>query len=131
MIERVTDQLIANEHRADLTTTQRAAAAQQLIELGVSRTNVAKATPPGSTKAVDAAVTVAGFEAAITGLAWGLTIEQAAIVAGYEDDGDTQAVEALMSATTEGRFDHKAAELVATADDRSAPRAAAEPLIAH
>ena len=128
VIERVTDQLIANEHRADLTTTQRAAAAQQLIELGVSRTKVAKATRLGSTKAVDAAVSVAGSEAGITGLAWGLTIEQAAIVAGYEDDGDTQAVEALMSAATDGRFDHKAAELVATAAERAAIRAAAQPL---
>ncbi|GAA1890244.1 ParB/RepB/Spo0J family partition protein [Williamsia serinedens] len=128
-VERITDQLIANEHRADLTSTQRVQAAQQLIALNVSRTKIGKVTRLGSTKAVDAAVAVAGSEAGINGLAWGLTIEQAAILAEYEDAGDTEAVEALTAAAGEGRFDHKAAQLAATAGDRAAIRAAAAPLI--
>jgi ParB family chromosome partitioning protein len=129
VIERITDQLIANEHRADLTATQRAAAAQQLIELGVSRTKVAKTTRLGSTKAVDAAVAVAGSEAGINALAWGLTIEQAAILAEFEDAGDTDAVETLTAAASQGRFDHKAKQLADTAAERAAYRQAAAPLI--
>ena len=128
-VERITDQLIANEHRADLTATERAAAAQQLIELGVSRTKVAKNTRLGSTKAVDAAVAVASSEAGITGLAWGLTIEQAATLAEFEDAGDTEAVEALTAAAREGRFDHKAKQLADTAAERAAYRQAAAPVI--
>ena len=129
VIERITDQLIANEHRTDLTATQRAAAAPQFIELGVSRTKVAKTTRLGSTKAVDAAVAVASSEAGINGLAWGLTIEQAAILAQFEDSGDTEAVEALSKAASEGRFDHKAAELAANATERAAIRAVTAPLV--
>lgn len=128
-VERITDQLIANEHRADLTATQRVQAAQQLIALNVSRTKIGKVTRLGSTKAVDAAVAVAGSAAGIDGLAWGLTIEQAAILAEFEDNGDTEAVEALSKAASEGRFDHKAAELAANATERAALRAATAPLI--
>ena len=128
-VERITDQLIANEHRADLTSTQRVQAAQQLIALNVSRTKIGKVTRLGSTKAVDAAVAVAGSEAGINGLAWGLTIEQAAILAQFEDAGDTEAVEALTAAASEGRFDHKAKQLADTAAERAAYRQAAAPLI--
>ncbi|MBE7192968.1 MAG: ParB N-terminal domain-containing protein [Gordonia polyisoprenivorans] len=129
-VERVTDQLIANEHRTDLTNSERAQAAQQLIDLGVSRTRVAKVTSLGSTKAVDAAVATAKSAVAMSSLDAGLTLEQAAIIAGYEDDADTDAVRMLCDAAAEGTFDHRAAQLAATATERAAHREAAAPIVA-
>lgn len=129
-VERVTDQLIANEHRTDLSNKERAQAAQTLIDLGVSRTRVAKATSLGTTKAVDAAVATAKSTVAMSSLDAGLTLEQAAIIAGYEDAADTDAVRALCDAAAEGRFDHKAAELAATAAERAAYREAVAPILA-
>ena len=129
IVERLTDQFIANEHRTDLTARERALGAQQLIDLGVSRTKVAKATSLGTTKAVDAAVATAKSAVAMSSLDAGLTLDQASIIAGYEDADDADAVRALCDAAAEGRFDHKAAELAATAAERAAYRQAAAPLI--
>lgn len=128
-IERVTDQLIANEHRTNLSAKERALGAQQLIDLGVSRTKVAKATSLGTTKAVDAAVATAKSVVAMSALDAGLTLDQAAIIAGYEEADDADAVRALCDAAAEGKFDHKAAQLAATATERAAYRQAAAPLI--
>ncbi|MGJ0121666.1 ParB/RepB/Spo0J family partition protein [Williamsia sp. MIQD14] len=128
-IERVTDQLIANEHRTNLSAKERALGAQQLIDLGVSRTKVAKATSLGTTKAVDAAVATAKSTVAMSSLDAGLTLDQAAIIASFEDNGDTDAVRMLCDAAAEGTFDHKAAQLAATAAERAAHREAAAPLI--
>lgn len=129
VVERLTDQFIANEHRTDLSAKERALGAQQLIDLGVSRTRVAKATSLGTTKAVDAAVATAKSTVAMSALDAGLTLDQAAILAGYEDDGDTDAVRMLCDAAADGTFEHKAARLAATATERAAHRQAAAPLI--
>ena len=129
IVERLTDQFIANEHRTDLTARERALGAQQLIDLGVSRTRVAKATSLGTTKAVDAAVATAKSTVAMSSLDAGLTLDQAAIIAGYEEADDPDAVRALCDAAVDGTFDHKAAQLAATANERAAHRQAAAPLI--
>ena len=120
-IERITDQLQTNEQRTQLNNTDRAMAFQQLLDLGVSRTKIAKVTHT-SKKTVDAALAIAGSAHAMAVVNDLLTLEQGAIIAGYEADGDTEAVSELLAAATEGRFEHKHAELVETADQRAALR---------
>jgi ParB family chromosome partitioning protein len=110
-IERITDQLQTNEQRTQLNNTDRATVFQQLLDLGVSRTKIAKVTHT-SKKTVDAALAIAGSAHAMAAVNDLLTLEQGAIIAGYEADGDTEAVSDLLDAATEGRFEYKHAELV-------------------
>ena len=120
-IERITDQLQTNEQRTQLNNTDRATAFQQLLDLGVSRTKIAKVTHTPK-KTVDAALAIAGSAHAMAAVNDLLTLEQGAIIAGYEADGDTEAVSELLEAAAQGRFEHKHAELVETADERAALR---------
>ncbi|MCK0515940.1 MULTISPECIES: ParB N-terminal domain-containing protein [Actinomycetes] len=120
-IERISDQLQTNEQRTQLNNTDRATAFQQLLDLGLSRTKIAKTTNTPK-KTVDAALAIAGSAHAMAAVNDLLTLDQGAIIAGYEADGDTDAVTELLEAATEGRFEHKHAELVENADQRAALR---------
>lgn len=127
-VERITDQLATNEQRTDLTDRHRAAAYQELFDLGLSATKIAKATHT-SKKQVDVALTTASSAVAMEAVEQSLTLEQGAILAAYDVDADTDAVEALLAAATQGRFDHAAAELAENADERAALRAGRAALI--
>ncbi|ETD30945.1 ParB N-terminal domain-containing protein [Williamsia sp. D3] len=120
-IERISDQLQTNEQRTQLNNTDRATAFQQLLDLGLSRTKIAKTTNTPK-KTVDAALAIAGSAHAMAAVNDLLTLDQGAIIAGYEADGDTEAVTELLDAATEGRFEHKHAQLVENADQRAALR---------
>ncbi|PVY27702.1 hypothetical protein [Williamsia muralis] len=120
-IERISDQLQTNEQRTQLNNTDRATAFQQLFDLGLSRTKIAKTTNTPK-KTVDAALAIAGSAHAMAAVNALLTLDQGAILAGYEADGDTDAVTELLEAAAEGRFEHKHAELVENADQRAALR---------
>jgi ParB family chromosome partitioning protein len=120
-IERISDQLQTNEHRTQLNNTDRATAMQQLLDLGLSRTKIAKTTHT-SKKTVDAALAIAGSDTAMAAVNDLLTLDQGAIIAGFEADQDTDAVTELLDAAAQGRFDHKHAELLETAADRAALR---------
>ncbi len=117
-VERITDQLAANEHRTDLSNQHRAAAFQELLDLGLSATKIAKATHTPK-KTVDAALATAASETAMEAIASALTLEQGAVLASYDTAGDTEAVELLLTAAKSGRFDHKAAELAQCATERT------------
>jgi ParB family chromosome partitioning protein len=120
-IERISDQLQTNEQRTQLNNTDRATAFQQLLDLGLSRTKIAKATHT-SKKTVDAALAIAGSERAMAAVSDLLTLDQGAIIAAFEADEDTDAVTELLDAAAQGRFEHKHAELVETANERAALR---------
>ena len=120
-IERITDQLQTNEQRTQLNNTDRATAFQQLLDLGLSRTKIAKTTHTPK-RTVDAALAIAGSAHAMAAVNDLLTLDQGAIIAEYEAIGDTHAVSELLDAATEGRFEHKHAELIETADERAALR---------
>ena len=87
----------------------------------MSRTKIAKTTNTPK-KTVDAGLAIAGSAHAMAAINDLLTLDQGAIIAGHEADGDTEAVTELLDAATEGRFEHKHAELVQTADERAALR---------
>ncbi|PQM45251.1 hypothetical protein C1Y40_04575 [Mycobacterium talmoniae] len=108
-VERITHQIVANDHRAALTEGQRAKGIQQLLIAGLTPTKVAKAlTIPKTT--VDAAAAAAKSETALTALdTTQLTIEQAAVLVEFEHDAE--ATEYLTTAASTGEFDHRVSEL--------------------
>ncbi|MEU2004487.1 ParB/RepB/Spo0J family partition protein [Rhodococcus sp. NPDC019627] len=96
-IERITQQIVANDHRNDLTAGQRAAGVAQMLDLGASVTKVSKAIqlPREQVKAlaaVGASVTVR--ERLDQGQ---LTLERAQVIADFDIAGDDDAVAELLS----------------------------------
>lgn len=97
--DRIATQVIENDHRAALSTAQRVAAFEQMALLGVSAAQIAKRTGHHR-KDIDAALTVAKSTAASTAAAeHGLTLDQAATIAEFDDDPD--AVAALTATATD------------------------------
>ena len=126
---RIIDQVIANEARADLKASEKAAAVEQLSLTGLSATKIAKSLHTNK-KTVDAALATAASQTARSAVdAANLTLDQGMILAEYDDD--PEAVAELVAAAAEGRFDHKAAELKETAPARAAIRAARDELTAQ
>jgi len=120
LIERVTDQLIANNHRTALRGSEEAAAIEQLALAGMSPTKIAK-TVHTSKKQVDAALATARSQAARHAVdTASLTLEQGQVLAGW--DGDDAAITDLLAAAGSGTFDHVAQKL---ADARPAREARA------
>ena len=102
-VERIVQQIVCNDQKADLTDAQRARGIQTMLDAGVSVAKVAKLI---STKkaVVVAAETAAKSTEAMEALADGqLTLEQAAAVAEFSDDPET--IAALIDAPV-GRFEH-------------------------
>lgn len=108
-IDRIVQQFVENDQRADLTETQRVFGIQQLLDAGVSVTKAAKklSVPP---KAVKAAKVVAGSQTAIDALEAGqISLSEAAVITEFEDE--PRALERLMRSAGFGSFEHVAAQL--------------------
>ena len=102
-VERIVQQIVCNDQKADLTDAQRARGIQTMLDAGVSVAKVAKLI---STKkaVVQAAETAAKSTEVMEALADGqLTLAQAAAVAEFSDDPET--IAALIDAPV-GRFEH-------------------------
>jgi ParB family chromosome partitioning protein len=94
--DRITDQLVENLHRADMHEREARDGVEQLALLGVSVAQIVKRTSLPR-PVVDAALSVAAHQASKARMdAEGMTLEQAAIFAEFENDPD--AVAALESA---------------------------------
>lgn len=113
--DRLIDQMAENDHRASLTTGEKAKAFEQLAALGLSAGQIAKRTATKRAH-VDTALTIAGSEIATKAADRFdfLTLDQAATIAEFEDDHE--AVKALTIAAKQGEFDHVAQRL---RDDRA------------
>lgn len=109
LVERVSEQIVENEQRTQLTDAQRARGIQQMIDAGVSVTKVAKKLAIGK-EAVKAAATAAKSSTAMDALASGqLSLTEAAAITEFEDMPG--AVERLISAASTPRFEHTLAQL--------------------
>jgi len=125
LLERVTQQIVENDKRRDITAAQRARGIQQLLDAGVSVTKVAKKLAVAKTT-VEAAGTVGKSETAQQALAdTDLTIEQAAILA--EFDSSESATDYLLQSESAGQFEHRVAELRQKAASAAAREAATPP----
>jgi ParB family chromosome partitioning protein len=128
-VERLVGQYAENEHRSGLTTGERVDVFTQLSAFGVSAAQIAKRTKTRR-KEVDAALTVAGSQlarAAATRYEF-LTLDQAAVVAEFEDDAE--AVKALVVAAREGGFEHLAQRLRDERTEAAERAKAADDLVA-
>jgi ParB family transcriptional regulator, chromosome partitioning protein len=105
--DRLSQQMVENDHRAGLDSRDRAQAFHQLSLLGITPEQIAKrtATPKAT---VRASLTALASAQGATALDQGLTILQAATLAEYEDD--EKATADLMAAAErgEGSFEHAA-----------------------
>ncbi len=107
--ERIVQQWAENEHRADLTTGDRIGAVAQLTAFGVSAAANARRTK-ASRAGVDAALTASRSAVAVqVADAHQLTLEEAAVVAEFEDDDS--AVAELLRWAGNGQFAHAAQRL--------------------
>ena len=118
---RLVEQIVENDHRADLTVAQRVFGIQQLLDAGMSVTKTAKKlSVPAAT--VKASKTVSGSQTAIDALQDGqLSLEEAAVLA--EFDGDERAAARLLANAGRAHFEHVAAQL---REDRANEKARAE-----
>jgi ParB family chromosome partitioning protein len=123
--ERIIHQLVENEHRDSMTSTDRLAAYKQLELAGLSVTAIAKRT--GTKRAtVKATLTVAGSEtvaAAFTSHV--LTLDQAAELIEFEDAPEVVAELTSYAEEDPGYFAHAVAQARASRE-RAAARAAFE-----
>ncbi|MEU2032797.1 ParB/RepB/Spo0J family partition protein [Nocardia amamiensis] len=118
-IERITEQITVNDRRIPLTDGDRAAGIAQMLDLGASVTRVAKAL---QTKRDDVkrAGTIGASATARRLVDEGqYDFEQAAVIAEYDNLGDTDAVERLMRAHRSW-FSYEANRI---AEDRAEARA--------
>ena len=121
-VERLVSQYAENEHRTGLSTGERVDVMAQLAAFGVPAAQIAKRTKAKRAE-VDAALTVAGsrLAKAATERYDFLDLEQAAVVAEFEDQPD--AVKVLVTAASTGQFAHAAQRL---RDERAQAAAQAE-----
>lgn len=116
---RIVTQVIENDQRAAVTDDERAAAYEQLSLLGLTASQIAKRIhAPKQT--VENGLAARKSDSARESLAAGLTIEQAAAIAEFDDDPEH--VTDLLTAAQRGQFDHVASKL---RRDRDAALAAA------
>ena len=109
LVDRVAEQIVENDHRADITEADRAHGIQQLLDAGVSVTRIAKklAVKKDTVKAVEA---VGKSDAAKDALETGqLSLTEAAALAEFEDTPD--ALHQLARVAGTPRFDHVVAQL--------------------
>ncbi|OZD86698.1 hypothetical protein CH273_00870 [Rhodococcus sp. 05-339-2] len=125
-IERLTQQVNTNDRRIALTDGQRAKAVTAMFELGLSATKIAKTMQYDNRDTAKAAGTAGRSQTAREALDAGqLDLEQAAVVAVFDADGDTEAVERLLDA---GSWFHSVAqELIADRAERKARAEAGTP----
>ncbi|MGL5858781.1 MAG: ParB/RepB/Spo0J family partition protein [Angustibacter sp.] len=128
--DRIVQQMAENDHRTGMTTADRIAGVKQLAAFGLTAAQIKRRTARPRSE-VDAALVVAGSElAANAAQRWDyLTLDQAAILAEFEDD--PEAVKALMVAAKEGHgFEHTAQRLRDAREDAAAIAAMTEELTA-
>lgn len=106
-VERIIAQRDENTHRVGLTTAEDLGVVGQLAAFGLSPNQIAKQARIKRSE-VDTALTVLGSDLAkaATVRHENLTLDQAAVVAEFEDD--TETVTALIAATRTGQFEHVA-----------------------
>ncbi len=120
-IERTIDQLAENDHRADVGDKDRVRAHQELLDLGLSAGQIARRTHT-SAKKVRVVDSVAASELARAVMArYELTLDQAAVVAEF-DDGTPAGTEAAKLLTVTARSEPAQFAHVAqrARDDRAA-----------
>ena len=124
-VDRVTDQLVENVHRAAMRAAEERDAIEQLSLLGVSAAQITKRTAI-TRPTVDAALTVSASQIARERMdAAGMTLEAAATFAEFEDD--PQAIQALEQALSWGRpLEHTAQRLRDARAEEAALRAHAQ-----
>lgn len=124
---RIVRQLIAKEHRAELDESERVAAWRQLELDGMSVTAIARAVGE-KPKRVKAGLAVAASEAATKEVTeHQVTLDQALVLAEFEDDPDTAKQLRDTAQHNPSQFEHEAQR----ARDKREERAAVEELIAH
>ena len=105
---RIVSQMIENDQRTGFTDAERADGYEQLSLLGMTAGQIARRTH--STKqTVEHGLTARQSDTAREHLASGLTIEQAAAIAEFDEDDD--AVSTLLDATKRGAFEHSLSRL--------------------
>ncbi|MBW4818134.1 MULTISPECIES: ParB/RepB/Spo0J family partition protein [Rhodococcus] len=125
-VDRIGKQITANRHREGLTAAQHTRGVAQMLEFGASITKVSK-TLAMDKKDVKAQAAVGKAEAARAALDAGqLDLAHAAVVAEFEEAGDTEAVEKLLT-TRSYDFDHVAERLRGLREEREAYARAAAP----
>ncbi|MDZ7931212.1 MAG: ParB N-terminal domain-containing protein [Rhodococcus sp. (in: high G+C Gram-positive bacteria)] len=124
-IDRLSQQVVANDRRVDLTEGQRAKAFADMLALGLSPTKIAKSVQV-KRETVKAGAAAGRSQTALDALDAGqLDLEQAAVVALFDADGDDEAVEELLNAGS--RFRSVAQELIADRAERKARAHAGTP----
>lgn len=127
LVERVSEQIVENDQRAQLTELQRTRGIQQMIDAGVSITRVAKKLSVGK-DTVKAAAAAAKSEAAMQGLAEGqLSLSEAAALTEFEDLPG--AINRLMQVAGTRSFEHVVAQLRQERAAAEAEAAAAQPYV--
>ncbi|MDZ7914442.1 ParB/RepB/Spo0J family partition protein [Rhodococcus sp. NPDC078407] len=127
-IERISKQVVTNDLRTPLTEGQRAKAFADMLALGLSATKIAKSVQV-KRETVKAGAAAGRSQTAIAALDAGqLDLEQAAVVAVFDADGDDDAVEDLLNAGS--RFRSVAQELIADRAERKARAEAGTPYAA-
>ncbi|OBF24099.1 nuclease [Mycobacterium kubicae] len=127
LVERVSEQIVENDQRAQLTELQRTRGIQQMIDAGVSITRVAKKLSVGK-DTVKAAAAAAKSEAAMRGLAEGqLSLSEAAALTEFEDLPG--AINRLMQVAGTRSFEHVVAQLRQERAAAEAEAAAAQPYV--
>lgn len=116
---RIITQMVENEQRTGITDAERADGYEQLFLLGLSASQIAKCTHTRK-ETVEQGITARRSQIARDHLTAGLTIEQAAVLAEFDDD--EEAVASLIAAAERGTFDHSTAQL---RQQREAARAVA------
>lgn len=122
---RIVSQMIENDQRTGFTDAERADGYEQLSLLGMTAGQIARRTH--STKqTVEHGLTARQSDTAREHLAAGLTIEQAAAIAEFDEDDD--AVSTLLDATKRGAFEHSLSRLRQSRDSARAVAAEIERL---
>ncbi|MCZ4277448.1 ParB/RepB/Spo0J family partition protein [Rhodococcoides yunnanense] len=125
-IARLSQQVVANDRRIDLTGGQRAKAVTGMLELGVSATKISKAVQMPRDQ-VKTAAAAARSQTALDALDGGqLDLEQAAVLAVFDAEGDHDAVCELLE-VHRYHFAHTAKRLLADRAERKERATAAQP----
>jgi len=114
-VDRVTDQIVENDQRAELSISERVKGWEQLAAFGLSASAIAKRTGAKKTT-VETGLKAVGSElASRASERWSfLTLDQIAAVA--EFDTDAEAVKTIVASAKSGRFEHTVQRL---RDDRA------------
>lgn len=123
VFKRVTQQIVENVHRDDITASEHARGIQQMLDAGISVTKVAKSLTI-KRDTVKAAAAAGKSSAAMTALESGqLSLDEAAAVS--EFDGDDDAVNTLIDVAGTHRFAYRIEQFRKDREARRAYEAAA------